>query len=136
MPVPARPLDSLTAPQPPCDPVTDVAFQKALEDFASHFHGEEEMGDQLSERLASILNTNLRRWPSSDSVKMTCDKIKPPINVPNLKFPVTNSAVYKAMSVGGKLVDTQLSLPNGLLLKALVPVAHFLSDIGEKKFRR
>lgn len=124
-------LDTLTASQPLGDPVVDVAFQKALEEFAGHFHGEEALGDPLSERLASILNLSLRRRPSSDSVKQTCDKIKLPSNVPNLKVPVTNSALTKAMSVGGKLVDTRLSLTNGLLTKALVPLARCLSDIGD-----
>ena len=131
-PDPLDDLDTLTACQPQADPVADVAFQKALEEFAGHFHGEEELGDPLSERLASILNLSLRRRPSSDSVKQTCDRIKLPPNVPNLKVPVTNSAITKAMSVGGKLVDTRLSLTNGLLTKALVPIARCISDIGDR----
>lgn len=125
-------LDTFTASQTPVEPVADVAFQKALEEFAGHFHGEEELGDPLSERLASILNVSLRRRPSSDSVKVTCEKIKFPSNVPNLKVPVTNSAITKAMSVQGKLVDTRLSLTNGLLVKALVPIARCISDVGEQ----
>lgn len=124
-------LDTFTACHPQGDPVADVAFQKALEEFAGHFHGEEALGDPLSERLASILNLSLRRRPSSDSIKQTCDKIKLPNNVPNLKVPVTNPAITKAMSVGGKLVDTRLSLTNGLLVKALVPIARCISDIGD-----
>ncbi|MPC49905.1 hypothetical protein E2C01_043720 [Portunus trituberculatus] len=62
-------LDMFLACQPQGDPVADVAFRKALKEFAGHFHGEEELGDPLSERLASILNLSLRRRLSSDSVK-------------------------------------------------------------------
>ncbi|MPC77897.1 hypothetical protein E2C01_072366 [Portunus trituberculatus] len=47
--------------------------------------------------------------------------------------PVTNTAVTKAMSVGGRLVDARLFYVNGLLCKALVPVVQCISDIGEKK---
>ncbi|MPC82200.1 hypothetical protein E2C01_076848 [Portunus trituberculatus] len=53
-------LDTFTASQTPGETVADVAFQKALDEFAGHFHGEEELGDPLSERLASILNVSLR----------------------------------------------------------------------------
>ncbi|XP_063856582.1 uncharacterized protein LOC135098244 [Scylla paramamosain] len=128
-------LDLLTAPatQSTGDSVVDADFQKALDEFAGHFRGEEETGDPLSDRLAGILNASLRRRPSSDGVKLTCDKIKLPSNVPNLKVPATNSAITKAMSVGGKLVDTRLSLTNKLLTKALVPIACCISDIGDKK---
>ena len=137
LPDPLDELDTLTAPvvQPPSDPASDLAFQRALDEFAGHFQGEEKTGEPLSERLASIFNASLRRRPSSDCVKLTCDKIRLPSNVPNLKVPVTNSAITKAMSVGGKLVDTRLALTNGLLTKALVPIAHCLSDIGEKKIQ-
>lgn len=76
---------------------------------------------------------SLRRQPSSDGMKSTCDKIKLPSYVPNLKVPGTITAVTKALSVGGRLVDARLSLTNGLISKALVPIARFISDIGEKK---
>ena len=134
----ADPLDDLdllttTATQSTGDTVVDAEFQKALAEFAGHFHGEEETGEPLSDRLAAILNASLRRRPSSDGVKLTCDKIKLPGNVPNLKVPATNPAITKAMSVGGKLVDTRLSLTNKLLTKALVPIACCINDIGDRK---
>ncbi|MPC99732.1 hypothetical protein E2C01_095163 [Portunus trituberculatus] len=72
-----------------------------MNEFAGHFHGEEETGDPLSKHLAGILNVGLRHRPSSDGVKLTCDKINLPGKVPNLKVPVTNPAITKAMSVGG-----------------------------------
>lgn len=119
--------------QPDDESEEDADFLKALEDLTGHFHGEEEKCDPLSDSLAIILNASLRRRPSQDSVKATCEKIKLPSNVPNFKVPVTNSDVSKAMNVGGKLVDTRLSLTNGLLSKALVPIAYCVSDIGKKK---
>lgn len=85
--------------------------------------------------LASILDLSLRRQPSSDGVKSTCGKIKPPSNVPSLKVPMTNTAITKAMSIGGRLIDTRLSLTNGLITKALIPIAHCTNDIGEKNGR-
>ena len=84
-------------------------FFRALEDLSGHFHGEEEKGELLSECLASILASSLQCRPSADSVEQTCNRIKLPSNVPNLAMPVTNSAITKAMSVGGKLIDTRLS---------------------------
>ncbi|MPC75985.1 hypothetical protein E2C01_070386 [Portunus trituberculatus] len=65
---------------------------------------------------------------SSDSVKQTCDRIKLPNNVPNLKVPVSNSTITKAMSIGGKLVDTRLSLINGLL--RVQPITCYLEGLN------
>ena len=110
----------------------DDAFSKALGELSAHCHGEEETGEPLSERLASILNESLRRRPSSEAIKLTCSKIQLPNNVPNLCVPYTNSAITKALSTGGKLLDTRLLHTNGLLSKALVPLAQCVSDIGEK----
>ena len=110
----------------------DDAFSKALGELSAHCHGEEEKGEPLSERLASILNESLRRRPSSEAIKLTCSKIQLPNNVPNLCVPYTNSAITKALSTGGKLLDTRLFHTNGLLSKALVPLAQCVSDIGEK----
>ncbi|MPC54745.1 hypothetical protein E2C01_048670 [Portunus trituberculatus] len=49
-----------------------------------------------------------------------------------MTVPATNSAITKAMSVGGKLLDTRICHTNGVLVKALVPIAQCISDIGEK----
>lgn len=111
----------------------DSDFLQALEELSGHFHGEEEKGEPLSERLAVILNTSLRRRPTSEGVKLTCGKIKLPSNVPNLTVPSTNSALTKAMSVGGRLIDARIAYTNGLLSKALVPIAQCISDIGDRK---
>ncbi|MPC92446.1 hypothetical protein E2C01_087535 [Portunus trituberculatus] len=107
-------------------------FLRALEELSGHFHGEEEKGEPLSERLASILNSSLRRRPAG-SVKTTCGKIKLFSNVPNLSVTATNSAITNAMSAGGKLLDLRLFHTNGLISKALAPVAQGISDIGERK---
>ncbi|MPC68198.1 hypothetical protein E2C01_062395 [Portunus trituberculatus] len=110
----------------------DSDFSRALKELLGHFHGEEK-GELLAECLASILDSSLQRRPTPDGIKLTCDKIKLPSNVPNLAVPVTNAAVTKATSVGGRLVDAHLFYANGLLCKALVPVVQCISDIGEKK---
>lgn len=89
-------------------------------------------GDPLSDRLASILNVSLRRRPNSDTVKTICSRLKVPNNVPNMKVPETNSAITKIMNVGGKLLDARLAHTNNILLRALVPLALCISDIGEK----
>ncbi|KAK4326754.1 hypothetical protein Pmani_002783 [Petrolisthes manimaculis] len=64
---------------------------------------------------------------------MTCSKIRLPSNVPNLTVAATNTAITKAMSVNGKLIDARLFHTNGLISKTLIPVAECISDIGEKK---
>ncbi|XP_045137191.1 uncharacterized protein LOC123519752 [Portunus trituberculatus] len=125
------PLDSLD--QLGREEGADEDFLRALSDLSGHFHGEEKKGDPLSDQLATILNASLRRRPLSESVKLTCGKIKLPSNVPNLAVPVTNAAITKAMSVNGRLVDTKLFQTNCLLTKALVPIAVCLDDIGKKK---
>ena len=111
----------------------DPQFLRALKDLSGHFCGEEEKGEPLSERLALILDSSLRRRPTTAGIKLTCEKIKLPDNVPNLVVPVTNAAITKAMSVSGRLVDTRLFYANKLLCKAIVPVVQCMSDIGEKK---
>ncbi|KAK4326074.1 hypothetical protein Pmani_003371 [Petrolisthes manimaculis] len=106
---------------------------KVLDELSGHFHGEKEKGEPLTDRLASILNSSLRWRPTSEGVKMTSSKINLPSIVPNLTVPTTNTTITKAMSVGGKLIDARLFHTNGLISKALIPVAECISDIGEKK---
>lgn len=133
------PLDALeqlcSVPSAPQEDTEEdnAEYLKALDELSGHFHGEEEKGEPLFDGLASVLDTSLRRRPSSEGVKLTCGKIKLPSNVPNLSVPVTNSAIIKAMSAGGRLLDTKLFHTNSLLTKALVPIARCLSDIGERK---
>lgn len=127
-------LDQLASPT--ADPTADgddSDFLQALEELSGHFHGEEAKGKPLSERLATILNASLRRRPTSEGVRLTCEKIRLPSNVPNLTVPSTNTALTKAMSIGGKLIDARLTHTNGLLSKAVVPIAQCINDIGEKK---
>lgn len=64
-------LDNISVVQPDNESEEDVDFLKVLEDLSGHFHGEEEKGEPLSDRLATILNASLRRRPSHDSVKAT-----------------------------------------------------------------
>lgn len=108
-------------------------FIQALDEFSGIFHSEEKKDQPLSDRLASILNDSLRRRPSTEGVKTACSKIKIPSNVPNMTVPATNSAITKAMSVGGKLLDTRVCHTTGVLVKALVPIAQCINDIGEKR---
>ena len=100
------PLNDLNAlgPAHQGDADADSAeFLQALDEFSGIFHGEEKKGDLLSDCLASILNASLRCRPSTEGVKTACSRIKIPSNVPNKTVPVTNTAITKAMSVGGKL---------------------------------
>ena len=48
-------------------------------------------------------------------------------------MPVTNGDITKAMTSGGKLLDARLARTNGILSKAIVPLARLMSDFGEKK---
>lgn len=64
-------LDDISVVQPDNESEEDADFLKALEDFSGHFHGEEEKGEPLSDRLATILTASLRRRPSQGSVKAT-----------------------------------------------------------------
>ena len=126
-------LDAITSAQPcSASDVTDVGFQKYLDDLSGFFHGDEEKCDPLAEKLASIFNASLRRRPNDDSVKTAAARIKLPANVPHLKVPTTNSDVTKAMNSGGKLLDARLTRTNGLVSRAMVPLAQILSDFGEK----
>ncbi|KAK3868375.1 hypothetical protein Pcinc_026224 [Petrolisthes cinctipes] len=123
-------LDTICPAQPSLQTdVDDASFLRTLDDC---FHGDEPKGDPLSDRLASILNVSLRRRPNSDTVKTTCSRLKVPNNVPNMKVPETNSAITKVMNVGGKLLDARLAHTNNILLRALVPLAICISNIGEK----
>ncbi|MPC48803.1 hypothetical protein E2C01_042586 [Portunus trituberculatus] len=133
LPDPLDELDKLTAAQPNCTSGDDTDFLKALEDLSGHFQGEEEKGEPLFECLAAILNSSLRHCPSFGAVKATCGKMKIPRNVPNLKLPTTNTAITKAFSLGSKFIDVGLLHTNGLIAKALVPIACCINDIGEKK---
>ncbi|KAK3892397.1 hypothetical protein Pcinc_003767 [Petrolisthes cinctipes] len=134
VPDPMDELDTFNCGQDNREAEEDNAgFLKVLDELSGHFHGEEEKGEPLTDRLASILNSSLRRRPTSEGVKMTCSKIRLPSNVPNLTVPATNTAITKAMSVGGKLIDARLFHTNGLISKALIRVAECISDIGEKK---
>lgn len=130
-------LDGLLPSAQPCSNVgiaqEDDAFQSILDDLAGSFLSKEEKGDPLSDKLANILNQSLRRRPIDENVKATAAKVKFPNNVDNLIVPVTNDDIIKAMTTGGKLQDARLARTNGILSKAIVPLARLLSDIGEKK---
>ena len=76
----------------------DAMFLRALEELKDHFHGQEEKGEPLFDRLAAILDASLRRRPTSEGVKLSCNKIKLPSNVPDLTVPTTNSAIAKAIA--------------------------------------
>ena len=132
LPDPLDDLDALCSPQlTGTDPEEDV-FLQALDEFSGTFHCEEKKGKPLSDRLASILNDSLRRRPSTEGVKTVCSKIMIPSNVPNMTVPATNSAILKAMNANGKLLDTRICYTNGVLVKALVPLARCISDVGKK----
>ena len=45
---------------------------------------------------------------------------------------MTNGDITKAMTSGGKLLDARLARTNGILSKAIVPLARLMSDFGEK----
>ena len=79
-----------SAPDPREDAEDNVDILRALEELSGHFHGKEDNGVSLPDRLATVLDASLRRRPSSEGVKLTCNKIKPPSNVPNLAVSVTN----------------------------------------------
>lgn len=113
--------------------IEDDDFQRALADLAGSFQGKEEQGDPLSEKLANILNSSLRRRPSDDKVKATAAKILLPSNVGNLKVPVTNNDITMALSAGETFLDARLTRANCIISKAMVPLAKIVSDIGEKK---
>ena len=126
-------LDTISPAQPSLQAdADDASFLRALNELSDCFHGDEPKGDPLSDRLASILNVSLRRRPNSDTVKTICSRLKVPNNVPNMKVSETNSAITKIMNVGGKLLDARLAHTNNILLRALVPLALCISDIGEK----
>lgn len=128
---PPDPLDDLD--QLGRDATVDEDFLRAFRDFSGNLYGEEEKGEPLSDRLAAILNSSLRRRPQADSVKSARGSIKLPSNVPNLAAPATNPAITKATSLHGWLVHSKLFHTNGLLTKASVPAAVCWSDIGDKK---
>lgn len=57
------------------------------------------------------------------TVKATYAKITLPVNVENLKLPVTNNDLSQAKNTGGKFLDARLTTTNCLISKAIVPVA-------------
>ena len=126
-------VETIISPAQPGTSDLQGDFQKALDDLAGSFHGEEEKGEALSDKLANILNLSLRHRPSDDSVKATSAKIKLSINVENMKMTVTNNDISQDMNTGGKFLDALLTRTNCLISKAIVPVAKLISDIGEKK---
>ena len=137
-------LDLLTSGQPdgvaasaasPDAEAPDAEFQQALDDLAGFFRATEEAGEPLIQDLADILNKGLRQRPEDDEVKETAAKYKLPANVANIKVPVTNSDVIKAMNANGKFLDARLTRTNGLLSRAMVPLARIVSDVGERKVK-
>ena len=46
---------------------------------------------------------------------------------------MTNGDITKAMTSVVKLLDARLARTNGILSKAIVPLARLMSDFGEKK---
>lgn len=57
-------LDDVTRPAHFGSSVQQGDFQKALDDLAGSFLGEEDKGEALLDKLANILNLSLRRRPA------------------------------------------------------------------------
>lgn len=123
-------LDEFSCLQPDLDTYKDNSDYLKL---SGHFHGEEDKGEPLYEHLATIHNTSLRCQPTSGGVKITCSEIKFPSNIPNMSELSTNTAVAKAMSVGGRLIDVQLAHTKGLTTKAPVPIAECIMLLERQK---
>ena len=104
-----------------------------MADFAGGFASKEEKADPIHDSYAAILNSSLRNKPNDANLRTVMQSIKIPQNVPNLTVPATNPDITKAMGNGGKQIDLQLFRTNALIAKAIVPLASFVADVGQKK---
>ena len=108
-------------------------FATALADFAGGFSAKEAKGEAIHDKYAAVLNDSLRNKPNDQVLKTVIQAVKLPANVPNLVVPQTNADITKAMAHNGKTLDNQLFRTNGLIARAMVPIATFVADIGQNK---
>lgn len=112
---------------------TSADLSKALADFTEGFSSKEEKGAPIHKAYATVLNDSLRNKPHDANLKALVQSIKLPENVPNLTVPATNADITKAINSNGKLLDTQLFRTNGLIARAIIPLATFVAEVGEEQ---
>ena len=108
-------------------------FDQLLSEFDTFFEGAEEVGPEVCNALANLVNASLRRKPNDATVRTTLAKYPVPSNMSNLQVPKTNADVMEAMAKGPSVVDHNLRKVQLAVSKAMVPILRWMHDFAEGK---
>lgn len=108
------------------------AFDSVMSSLERCFLMEEEKGPAVTPGLAGIVNRSLRLQPNENKIKDAGLTYKSPENIANLAVPKTNGDVWEKLHKGSKFMDLMAQKAQFALSKGLVPLIHFLHDVGTK----
>ncbi len=112
-------------------PDTGSSIDKALNGLEQLFQLDEKTGGEVHPHLAAQLTNALRKKPSTEVLNELTKKYPRPANIKTMVVPKTNKDVYDSMSRGLKYIDVDIQKSQLYLLKALVPLVNFISDVSK-----
>ena len=104
----------------------------ALNELENFFELGAQVGQEINEAFAKIMNRSVRQRPNDEHLKELMQKYQRPSNVPNLEVPRLNNEVWELLRKGSVIVDSLLQKIQGLLSKAISIVLGIVDKIGSE----
>ena len=109
------------------------SFEQALAELENFFELGSQVGQDISEGFAKIINRSVRARPNDEHLKELSKKYYRPANVPNLEVPRLNPEVWEQLRKGSLIVDSLLQKIQTLLSKAISIMLHILDKVGSEQ---
>ena len=110
---------------------TTSNFAQILAQFEDFYATAEKTGEDVNNAFASIFNAGLRRQPNDKRLLELMEDYPRPGNVPFLIVPKTDEFAHNKLGKGPKVVDGLIQKIQTVMSKALVPLMHEISDMGD-----
>ena len=107
----------------------EVPDSDLLEDLDQYFVPKTETGEDISDKLASVVNRILREGPDEKKFKELKDQYKRPANLDNLQIPLIDNTLWRALDRQTRAVDLQLQKDMGNLATCMVPVLKIIDSL-------
>ena len=117
--------------------LADALLQSNADDNSSigifntveQFYSEEDLGDQVNEKLADIVSKLLRKKSSEEKITQKLNSFKRPSNVPDLQGTKVNPEIWKSLRPKTRSMDIKLQRVEHATLKGMVPVVTCINSL-------
>ena len=107
----------------------EVPDSDLLEDLDQYFVPRTLTGEDISDKLSSVVNRILREGPDEKKFKELKDKYKRSANLHNLQIPLIDNTLLRALDRQTRAVDLQLQKDMGNLARCTVPVLKIIDSL-------